>query len=93
MKTSLKTVLIVLTLFFLSANTAFAQNKAGINIGTKYSDLDQAISVVGPGGWIVVIAGGTGNCSLQDVLDRANSANVNVIIRGHLNNSLSEKRC
>lgn len=67
-----------------------AQNKAGINIGTKYGDTDRAISTVGAGGWLVVIAGGTGDCNnLQGIIDRTNAASVNLIIRGHLGNKLS----
>lgn len=62
----------------------------GINIGTKYSDIDRAIDVVGSGGWIVVIAGGTGDCTtLNTVIAKTDSANVNLIIRGHLGNKLS----
>lgn len=78
-----------LSFFFFSASFCFAQNKAGINIGTKYSDIDRAISTVGSGGWVVVIAGGTGDCNmLQGVIDKTNAANVNLLIRGHLNNYL-----
>lgn len=83
-------LLAIVISFFALTHPVIAQNKAGINIGTKYSDADKAISTVGSGGWLVVIAGGTGDCAnLQGIIDKANSAGVNVIIRGHLNNQLS----
>lgn len=67
----------------------FAENKAGINIGTRYSDLNNAINVVGQGGWIVAIFAGTGDCKLQEFTNQTASANVNFVIRGHLNNNLT----
>jgi hypothetical protein len=80
-------LLFIISLFTPSSILA---HRSGINIGTNYGLADQAISVVGSGGWLVVIAGGTGDCeTLQQIIDKTNSANVNLIIRGHLGNYLT----
>jgi hypothetical protein len=80
----------LILLFLVFPVLALAQKRSGIHIGTRYSEADRAIAGVGSGGWIVVIAGGTGDCeALQEIISKAESAGVNVVVRGHLNNYLT----
>ncbi len=52
----------------------------GVNIGSHHSEFDQAANLVGPGGWVVVMAT-PGDCPWLSQMIK--SYNVNVIIRGH----------
>lgn len=80
-------IILVFLSFFLSAPVQASES--GINIGTNYGDAPAAIDILNPGGWLVVIMGGTGDCkNVQTILDLA-KGKVNVIIRGHLNNTLT----
>lgn len=84
------TSILLFLVFIAFPVLALAQKRSGIHIGTKYSAADQAIAGVGPGGWIVVIAGGTGDCeAIQQIISKAEAASVNVVVRGHLNNYLT----
>ncbi|MFC1711032.1 hypothetical protein ACFLZ1_00440 [Patescibacteria group bacterium] len=83
---------VALLFFFISFifPAGASANRAGIHIGTEFGDFDQAAVVVGPGGWIVIIAAGTGDCeTIQQMADKASAAGVNLIVRGHLGNYLT----
>ncbi len=66
-------------LFFKGVPSVLAA-QPGINIGSHHSEFDQAANLVGPGGWVVVMAT-PGDCPWLSQMIR--SHNVNVIIRGH----------
>lgn len=68
-------------LFLCSGVSAFAQNKAGINIGDHFNDFDKAASIVGSGGWIVIMAcPGDGDKIAKMISDHPE---INIVIRGH----------
>lgn len=76
-------VLLLFLIFFLfsCATKVLAQNKAGINIGDHWSEFDQAAGIVGPGGWVVVMAcPGDGDKIAADI---AKHPQINLVIRGH----------
>ena len=62
----------------LAAGLALAADP-GVNIGARHEQLDQAVSLVGSGGWVVTMAT-PGDCSF---IEQASNKGVNLIIRGH----------
>ncbi len=67
--------------FFLGrAPRSVLAAQPGINIGAHHSEFDQAARLVGPGGWVVVMAT-PGDCPWLSQMIKTH--NVNVIIRGH----------
>ena len=66
----------------IPANAVSGPNRVGINIGDHFNEIDAAASIVGPGGWIVVMAQ-PGDCiTLVPKMFRAHP-DINFIIRGH----------
>ncbi len=57
-------------------------NRVGINIGDHFSEIDAAASIVGQGGWIVVMAQ-PGDCKTLIPEFFKNHPEINFIIRGH----------
>ena len=83
-------VALFLSLLFLSAVPAFGQNKAGINIGANHGDLQKAAKIVGPGGWVVMMAcPGDGDKIAKFVQD---NPSVNLVIRGHFAGNNPDKK-
>lgn len=79
MKKQLLVIILFLILFFASTTGIAAQNKCGINIGPKYDQVNQVISLVKTGGWIVTL-GTPGNCSNFESLF---GKGLNVVIRAY----------
>lgn len=77
------TVLFILFLLFSLFKPSFAsaQNKLGINIAIRYDEFDKAAQMVGPGGWIVILASPGNADGLKTIL--TSHPEVNIIIRGH----------
>jgi hypothetical protein len=68
-------------LFFLTASSVTAQNKAGINIAARHEEFGRAAEVVGRGGWVVVMAcPGDGDKIAKWLTDYPD---INLVIRGH----------
>jgi len=81
MKRSLVLLLFLIFFLFFGTTKVLAQNKAGINIGDHWQDFDKAAAIVGPGGWVVVMAcPGDGDKIAADI---AKHPQVNLIIRGY----------
>lgn len=84
-----KILLILLIQLFLftfllskaSESIASGPNRAGINIGDHFSEAQSAINIVGPGGWIVIMAQ-PGDCATLSTIISANP-DINFVIRGH----------
>ncbi len=78
------TIIFLVFFLFLSLfkpKTALAQNKAGINIGDHHNDFDHAAEIVGPGGWVVVMAcPGDADKIAKMIQDHPE---INLVIRGH----------
>ncbi len=73
--------LFFLITLFLKPTFAFAENKVGVNIGDHFSDFGKAVSLVGDGGWVVIMAcPGDGDKIAKLVTDYPK---VNLVIRGH----------
>jgi len=78
-----KTLWLILGLsFFLSlVKPVQAQNKAGIHIGDHFGDFDQAADIVGPGGWVVVMACPGDGDTIAAMISQ--HPKINLVIRGH----------
>lgn len=74
-------VVTFLILFFSSAAGVSAQNKAGINIGANHGDMQKAADIVGPGGWVVMMACPSDGDKIAKFIQ--NNPSINLIIRGH----------
>lgn len=79
-----KVVVFLLTLtlgLITSTGSVFAESKVGINIGAHHDDFDAAASLVGAGGWIVMMAcPGDGDIIAEKVKTHPE---INLVIRGH----------
>lgn len=67
--------------FLSSPAQAQAQNKVGVNIGDHWDELQEAAGMVGPGGWIVVMACPSDGDILNESINKY--PNINFVIRGH----------
>ena len=78
-----KTISLIVSLLFLvsSSKTVLAQNKAGINIGDHFSEFSSAAKIVGPGGWVVIMACPGDADKIAQIAQQ--NPNINIIIRGH----------
>ncbi|HUV71745.1 MAG TPA: hypothetical protein VMW25_01935 [Clostridia bacterium] len=78
-----KLLVFIAFLGLLSSSTAaaLAQNKAGINIAARHDYFGQAAEIVGPGGWIVVMACPGDGDKIYQWLEQY--PYINLIIRGH----------
>jgi len=75
-------IFLILGFFFFCLPTkALAQNKAGINIGDHFGDFDQAAVIVGPGGWVVVMACPGDGDTIAAMISK--HPEINLVIRGH----------
>ncbi len=61
-------------------------NRVGINIGDHFEEVDSAAGIVGPGGWIVVMAQ-PGDCKTLIPKFFKEYPSINFIIRGHYPNT------
>ncbi|HUW24582.1 MAG TPA: hypothetical protein VMW04_03035 [Patescibacteria group bacterium] len=76
-------LLIFPALLFLTAGSARAQNKVGVNIGDHWQEFDQAAGLVGPGGWVVVMACPGDGDKIAKIVSDPKYQNINLVIRGH----------
>jgi hypothetical protein len=70
--------------FFFLKQTCLGQlrpNYVGINIGDHFREVDQAAEIVGPGGWIVVMACPSDAPALSAMFQ--NHPEINFVLRGH----------
>jgi len=81
MKKFFLTALFSVFFFMVSATVIFGQNKAGINIGDRWGEFDQAAGIVGNGGWVVIMACPGDGDKIADVIVKHRE--INLIIRGH----------
>lgn len=72
--------LLVIFLFYLPVN-AFAINKLGVNIAARHEEFEKAAKLVGPGGWVVIMASPGNADELKPIL--SSHPEVNIILRGH----------
>ncbi len=70
-------------LFSLATGSVMAQNKVGVNIGDHWQEFDQAAGLVGPGGWVVVMACPSDGDKIAKIVSDPKYQNINLVIRGH----------